>query len=207
MSLDDRPIPAPADAEAAAPEEPIYRLAVAQYLAMVEATILVEDDPVELLEGWLVHKLRKSPPHVVATGLVRCALQRLVPQEWHVDTHELVVTADSVPETDVMWVRGGQRDYLEHHPGPGDVALIVEVADRTLGRDRRIKKRIYARAGIPVYWIVNLVDRRIEVYTEASGAEAPPDYAQRLDYSPDEEIPIVLGGVQIGRIPVHEMLP
>jgi len=207
VSLDSRPILSPADAEAVLPEETIFRLAVAQYLAMVDAGILIEDDPVELLEGLLVQKLRKSPRHVFATGSVRRGLERLAPPEWHVDTHELVVTTDSVAETDVMLVRGRRRDYLERHPGPRDVPLIVEVADRTLGRDRRIKKRLYARAGIPAYWIVNLVDLRIEVYTEPSGSAREPDYRQCRDYGPEDTIPVLLEGAEVGTVPVRDLLP
>jgi Uma2 family endonuclease len=84
---------------------------------------------------------------------------------------------------------------------------VVEVADTTLRTDRGTKKRIYARAGILVYWIVNLVDRRIEVYMEPSGARRKPDYRRQQEYGPADEIPVVLDGVEIGRVPVHDLLP
>ncbi len=133
---------------------------------MIRAGILTDDDPVELLDGWLVSKMPKNPPHCVVTRLIRQALERLVPAAWYVDTQEPLTTADSEPEPDVVVVRGETRQYLDRHPGPEDVGLVVEVADTTLQRDRTSKKRLYARAGIPVYWIVNLPESRCEVYSE-----------------------------------------
>ena len=104
-------------------------------------------------------------------------------------------------------VRGETRHYLDRHPGPHDVGLVIEVADTTLQRDRGFKKRLYARAGIPVYWIVNLSDNQCEVYTEPSGPEPQPDYHQRQDYSSSDVMPVVLAGVEVGRIAVREILP
>ena len=148
---------------AAVPTDLIWRLSVNQYHQMVCAGILTEEDPVELLAGWLVPKMPKNPPHRVATRLLRQALERVVPAGWYVDSQEPITTADSEPEPDVVVVRGETRQYLDRHPGPQDVALIIEVADTTLQRDRVLKQRIYAAAGIPVYWIVNLLDNQLEV--------------------------------------------
>jgi hypothetical protein len=63
-------------------------------------------------------------------------------------------------------VRGDTQQYLDRHPGAEDIALIIEVSDTTLQRDRTVKKRIYARAGISIYWIVNLVEEQVEVYSQ-----------------------------------------
>ena len=81
--------------------------------------------------------------------------------------------------------------------------LLVEVSDSTLDRDRGAKSAAYAKGRIPVYWIVNLVDRQVEVYTHPS----PSGYASRVDFKPGEEIPVVLDGVEIGRIAVASILP
>src|SRR4051812_41814935 len=67
----------------------------------------------------------------------------------------------------------------DHHPGPSDIALVIEVADSSLARDRDIKGPAYAAAGLPVYWIVNLIERQVEVYTAPSGPSADPAYGQR----------------------------
>ena len=73
---------------------------------------------------------------------------------------------DSKPEPDRCVVRGTVRDYEERTPEPADIALVVEIADSSLAEDRKLAAEVYGPAGIPVYWIVNLVDRQVEVYTD-----------------------------------------
>lgn len=190
----------------AVPDAPIWRLSVPQYHQMIQSGILTDDDPVELLEGWLVTKMPKNPPHRLATQLLREALAQSVPPGWFVDAQEPITTADSEPEPDVMVVRGVRRDYRDRHPGPGDIGVIVEVADTTLQRDRGVKLRLYAAAGIPIYWIVNLSERRLEVYSEPSGPTETPQYARRQDYMPDATVMLVLDGAPAGEIAVAEVL-
>jgi len=119
----------------AVPGVSIWRLSVAQYHEMIRAGILAEDDPVELLDGCLVQKIIKNPPHCLATGLVRDALEKALPEGWHVKSQDPITLAASEPEPDVTVVRGSRRDYADRHPGPADVALVVEVADTGLQRD------------------------------------------------------------------------
>jgi Uma2 family endonuclease len=207
MAIRSQPILASDDCSSDLPTEPIYRLSVAQYHAMARTGILTEDDPVELLEGWLVRKMTKNRPHTVVTRRLRSALERILPADWYVESQEPVTTADSEPEPDVLVVRAELRDNLERQPGPEDVALVVEVADSSLRLDRGTKKRIYARAGIPVYWIVNLIEQQIEVYIDPSGPQKRRDYRRRQDYGPSDAIPVVLHGVEVGRIPARELLP
>ena len=107
----------------------------------------------------------------------------------------------------VTIVRGETRQYLDRHPGPQDVALVVEVADSSLQRDRSLKKRLYAAAGISVYWIVNLIDGQIEVYTEPSGPVEKPDYQRQQNYGPADTIPVVIEDHQVGRLLVQDLLP
>jgi hypothetical protein len=208
MSVAARAISAPpAEDNAAIPDAPIYRLSVEQYHALARAGILDEDAPVELLEGWLVQKMTKHKPHSIVTRRVRRALERLVPSGWYVDSQEPLTTAESEPEPDVFVAREEMADDPERHPGPQDVALVVEVEESSLRTDQETKKRIYARAGIPIYWIANLVHSRFEVYTEPEGPADRPDYRQRREYGPADEIPVVIDGAEIGRIPVRDLLP
>jgi Uma2 family endonuclease len=174
---------------------------------MARAGILGADARVELLEGWLVPKMTQNPPHVLVAGLIHDALVGLVPIGWHVRSGNPVTTADSEPEPDLAVIRGSRRDYGERHPDSHDTALAIEVADASLRQDRGAKKRLYARAGIAVYWIVNLKSRQIEVYTDPAIAAQPPDYAQRHDYSVSDSIPVLLDGVEIGHLPVRDLLP
>jgi Uma2 family endonuclease len=191
----------------AIPDDAVYRLSVEQYHGMISAGVLAEDEAVELLEGWLVPKMTKNPRHRVATGLVRRALERAVPAGWFVDSQEPVTTADSEPEPDVSVIRGELRQYLSNHPGSRDTALVVEVADASLARDRTTKQRVYARAGVPVYWIVNLVDRRVEVHTEPSGPTDRPGYRARREFGPEDEVPLFLDGREVARLRVCDLLP
>jgi Uma2 family endonuclease len=174
---------------------------------MIRTGILTDDDPVELLEGWLVPKMPRNPSHRVTTGLLRKVLEGKTPPGWYVDTQEPITLADSEPEPDVVVVRGETRKYLDRHPGPPDLGLVIEVADTTLQRDRTSKLRLYALASIGVYWIVNLTERRIEVYTQPSGPADQPGYRQRQDYGPEDEVPLVVEGRQLGTLAVSDVLP
>ena len=189
------------------PADPIWPLRIEQYHQMIQAGILTDDDPVELLEGWLVTKMPKNPPHTLTTQLTRDALTALAPAGYYVDDQEPLTTGESEPEPDVMVVRGQRRDYRDHHPGPQDIALVIEVSDTTLQRDRTLKKQIYARGLIPVYWIINLSERQIEQYTQPSGPNEHPEYQQRQDYPMGTYIPVHLDDQSIGEIAVAELLP
>ncbi|MEP0792285.1 MULTISPECIES: Uma2 family endonuclease [Cyanophyceae] len=191
---------------AAVPTEPVWRLSVEQYHQMIRLGILSDDDPVELLDGWLVYKMPKNPPHRATTKLTRNALEAVIPEGWYVDTQEPITLADSEPEPDVVVVRGNTRDYLDRHPGASDIALIIEVADSTLERDRTSKQRLYARAGIPIYWIINLPEKQVEVYTEPV-VTSESIYQRRQDYQLSDEVPVAIAGQIVSRLSVLELLP
>jgi len=189
------------------PPEPIARITVAQYHRMIDAGVWTDDDAIELLEGWLVPKMPKKSPHRVATWLLRDALAKLLPAGWFVESQEPLTTPDSELEPDIYVAKGKCRDYCDRHPGPKDVPLVVEVADATVARDRGIKKRLYARARIAVYWIVNLKARQIEVYTDPTGPGKAPDYRSSAIVDADESIAVMLGSTRVGKIQVSDILP
>lgn len=185
-------------------------MSVAKYHELIREGVLTEDDPVELLEERLIRKMPKNPPHVLATGLVQEILQKAVPEGWFVNSQEPVTLSDGEPEPDGAVVRGLRRQYRDRHSGPMDVALVVEVADSSLERDRSEKKRSYARAGIPIYWIVNLRDSQLEVYTEPTGPTQPPDqpsYRCEITYGPEERVPVVIEGKEVAQLAVRDFLP
>ena len=194
-------------AQVAVPKEPIWRLQVHQYQEMIRNGILTDDDPVELLEGWLVAKMPKNPPHRVTTQITREVLAQMLPSGWYVDDQEPITTKDSEPEPDIVIVQGDRRDYLDRHPYADEVALVIEVADTTLQRDRTSKKRLYARAGIAVYWIINLVDRKIEVYTKPLSNAETPDYQEKRDFLLTDTIPVILNNQVINTIRVQTLFP
>ncbi len=207
MSVTTELIPAECEQDPAIPDVPIYRLSVAQYHAMAKAGILGEDDPVELLEGWLVQKMTKHRPHSLSTLLIREALRSLISSGWYVDTQEPVTTEDSEPEPDIVVVRGSPRDYADRQPAPADVSLVIEVADSTLQTDRGRKLRLYARVGIAIYWIVNLTERQIEVYSDPSGPAPAPSYRECRIYVAGDPLPVWLDAMEIGVLMVADLLP
>jgi Uma2 family endonuclease len=140
-----------------------------EYGRLIDLGVLHEDDPIELLEGRLVVAEPQHSPHATAIDLAGEALRHAFGPGWRVRVQlPLGLGLDSEPEPDVAVVRGGPRDFLAQHPATA--ALVIEVADSSLPLDRRLKARIYARAGLADYWIVNLVDRVVEVHRDPLSA-------------------------------------
>ena len=100
-------------------------------------------------------------------------------------------------------MRGTIRDYEDRQPGPDDILLLVEVADSSLADDRQLATWVYGPAGIPVYWIVNLVHRQVEVYTDPG----PDGYRSRVVFADGQSVPVVIDGHPLGQIAVADLLP
>jgi Uma2 family endonuclease len=197
----------PADSEEfSVPIESLKRFTVDEYHMLIDAGTFADNEALELLEGFLVYKMGKKRAHSLATRRLRQFLEPLV-TGCYVDTQEPVTTGDSEPEPDASVVRGRAEDYGAHQPFAENVVLVVEVSDRTLGRDRGMKKRIYARANIPVYWIVNLVERQVEIYTEPISSGKEPDYKSFQIVAADGELPVIIDGRELGRLKVKDLLP
>jgi Uma2 family endonuclease len=183
-----------------------HQFTVDEYHRMIQTGILDETDRVELLEGYVVDKMRHNPLHDGSIQVVQDVLAPRLPAGWCIRGQSAVTLSDSEPEPDLTVVRGTSRTYLTRHPHPGDVGMLVEIADSSLARDRD-KARIYARARIAIYWIINLVDRQVEVFSLPSGPIADPSYGQQTKYRLRETVPLTLEGNEIGSIPVQDLLP
>ena len=184
----------------------IARFSVARYLRMTEQGILSADDKVELLENNVVLKMPRNPPHDGTIQFITDMLRPHLPAGWGFRILLAVVLPDSVPEPDICLARGDARTYLTRHPTAADCGLVIEVADSSLLRDQRDKTRIYARAGIVCYWIVNLPDRRVEVYSQPSGPTAAPQYGAFATFQPGDAIPLTLDAATVS-IPAADLLP
>ncbi|HEX5442575.1 MAG TPA: Uma2 family endonuclease [Pirellulales bacterium] len=185
----------------------IAKFSVARYQKMIETGVLTPDDKVELLENYVVLKMPRKPPHDGTIDLLMAAIGLRLPAGWLPRVQRAVVFSDSQPEPDFAVVRGTARSYLARHPAAGDVGLLVEVADSSLLRDQRDKARIYARGGIVCYWIVNLPDRQVEVYTQPSGSAATPDYASIRFYGAGDQLSLMLDGQPVAAVAVEDLLP
>jgi Uma2 family endonuclease len=179
----------------------LYRFTVDEYERMSGD---LEDPRVELIDGYVVKKMPKKPPHIWAVGNVLQALAASIPSGWSCRKEDPVRIPDfDEPEPDVAVVRGLREDYRNRIPMPSDVALLVEVAEATLEQDRGKKRDAYARGGIPVYWIVNLVESQVEVYSSPS----PAGYQSIQVFKPGQDVPVVIDGKEVGRIAVADTLP
>jgi putative restriction endonuclease len=189
----------------AVPPFPIRRFSVDEYHEMIETGVLTENLRVELLHGWLVPKMTVNPPHNYA---VTALMEQLVAfgARAVVRVQQPITTSDSEPEPDVVFALGTNADYKKRNPRPSDCVIVIEVADTTLQEDRTTKLELYADAKVAVYWLVNLIDRRVEVYTQPRGGKKPT-YKQQANFGPDDEVPVVIGGRQLGHIAVKELLP
>lgn len=186
---------------------PLYRLSVAQYHAMGEHGIFKPEDRVELIRGLLVTKTMKKSPHIIATARLRKVLGVRVPPGWDYLIQDPITLADSEPEPDTSVIRGQVDDYRSGPPKAADVGLVVEAAETSLPYDRGVKKELYGEAGIPTYWIVNLVDNQLEVYTDPTGPCAKPGYASSTTLGPADEVPLILDSQEVARIRVSDLLP
>jgi Uma2 family endonuclease len=183
------------------------KVTVAEYHQMIRDGAFDDGDPIELIEGYLVQKMPHNTPHASTVQKLTKRLIRLAPSGWEVRIQLPITLTDSEPEPDAALARGTDVTFDTHHPEPAELGLVVEVADSSRYSDRLEKGRVYARAGIPVYWIVNVADKRIEVYTTPDTTANPPAYAARLDYLPGDTVPITLDGAVVGTIAVNELLP
>jgi Uma2 family endonuclease len=182
----------------------LYRFTVDQYERMAEVGILTTDDRVELINGYVVTKMPKGPEHVWASKSLEDLLEPLVRIAWCVRREEPArIPALNEPEPDGVVARGTRRAYLRRHPEPAEIALVAEISDTTYHRDRYEKYPAFAASGIPVYWIVHLPRRCIEVYTDPG----PDGYATRKDYHSGEAVPVVIDGQQLGFVAVDDILP
>ncbi len=116
---------------------------------------------------------------------------------------DVVITDYDRPQPDLAVVRGAARDYLNSYATPADIGLGVEISGSTLASDRSAKMPRYAAARIPIYWIVNLVDGQVEVYTDPAG----DSYNHCEIFKRGDAIPVIIDGKRVGQIAVSEILP
>lgn len=188
-------------------EAQIKRWTRVEYDQLIEKGVFRPDDHVELIDGLLVVAEPQSSYHYTAIGLVVRALTRAFGEGWTIRSQgPLALDETSEPEPDVAVVRGDLRDYAEAHPA--DPVLVVEVALTSLAFDREHKASLYARAGRPEYWIVNLVDRVLEVHRDPSSSPSAPygwDYRAVDVLGPDASVSPL--AVPTARIAVADLLP
>jgi Uma2 family endonuclease len=183
---------------------PLRRITVDEYERIADSGALDDPERVELVDGYLVRKMPKSPEHCYSTQKVLDTLMGLLRPGWFSRKEGPVrIPAYDEPEPDISIARGSIENYRHRHPGPAEMVLVVEVSLTTLDLDRGLKLSAYATDAIPVYWIVNLVERQVEVYT----GPGPGAYQSRADFRPGQAVPVLSDGRHLGDIAVDDLLP
>jgi Uma2 family endonuclease len=186
-----------------APVAGFRRFSVDEYHKLIEIGMLTENDRVELLEGYLVEKMPHDPLHDGTLQKLNRRILKVLPAGWDLRIQMATTLGRSEPEPDGAVVRDVSHGYVKRHPGPKDIGVVIEVANTTLDSDRADKLMIYASTGLPVYWIVNVVDRQIEVY----GQPKKTGYRSKVIYKRGDSLPLKLDGTIVASIPVDDLLP
>ncbi len=167
---------------------------------MYEAGIISENEHVELIRGKIIRKRPKGSKHSnTINRITRCLLIKLQGKAEIHNQNPISIPDDSEPEPDLALLIPPLERYDHRLPQPEDVLLVVEVSDSTLEWDRKEKTRLYAEAGIPVCWVVNIAAREIEVYEKPSAI----GYKSMTRFGAGEELPVAALGV---RVQVNELL-
>jgi Uma2 family endonuclease len=182
---------------------PVRRFTVDEYHRMIDAGILGANDRVELDNGWIVEISPIGPPHVTSVNLIAGALQDLLPVGWTIRAQSPITLETGEPEPVLVVARGKVRDYSVRHPFGADIGLLIEVADDSLQFDRAQKRLEYANANIAEYWIVNLVNRCVEVHRSPSSG----DYSEREIIGAEGALKLNLAGQCAGQLSVADLLP
>ena len=189
------------------PRQGVRKFTIDEYHKLIDDGFFGTDEKFELVEGWIVTKMSRNPPHDVAIDKTHEAIQPYLPKQWRIRIQSAITTLDSEPEPDLAVVLGPAERYVDHHPGASEIAMVIESAASSLEFDRADKGRIYAAVGIAVYWILNVVDRQVEVYTEPSGPRADPGYETQAIFAGDDRVPLVIAENTITEVPVRLLLP
>ncbi len=140
---------------------------VSEYYKMAEVGILKPTNRVELINGEIIQKSPIKSPHANAISILEELLFEQLIKKVTIRTQSPIrISNISEPEPDFAVVKYGRSRYAKKHPSGIDTFLIMEVSDSTLQYDRKIKKKLYATANIPEYWIINIPDSQIEVFTQ-----------------------------------------
>ena len=194
--------------------ELIYRVTVTEYHEMIANGTILSGEPFELLDGQIVRKIRAARGDNLMTVGIEHALivKRLAkltnafePFGCHLISQQpITLPPRDEPEPDAAVIRGTVEDYSERHPGLADILCVIEVADSSLSRDRGYKLHLYANAGIPMYVIVNLVDRVVEVYRQPVMGEGR--FNEVANPSPGESIAFPTGTGEAVVVKVKQMI-
>ena len=154
-----------------------YKWSIEEWHELVESGLL-EGKPVELLEGEIIEMSPEGIPHSYTNDSVVKYLRKVLEGLADVKESHPITLDNSEPEPDVAIVRLPEEIYKKHHPFPEDIYWLIEISNKTLKIDLEEKSHTYARNGIPEYWVINLVAKKVIVHTQPQGNT----YSQIVEY-------------------------
>jgi len=201
------PVVAPEFSTSSIPQ--FRRFTVEEFYRLAEVGVLREKERVELLEGYVTTMSPIWPPHSTSVNYLYRAFLRILPAGRDYTNGRDVQFPASSTEPDGLILRGSLGDFSNSVVTAKDVLLVIEVAESSLSVDRGIKLVIYAAASIPEYWIVNLPERKLEVYRRpvAAAGEQTAKYETVDVFSQDQSVDVVIEGTKVGSIVVRDILP
>ena len=181
-------------------------MSLEQYESLIASGFFTKRDDVHLINGIVVKRMAESPEHGAICDLIRRTMEviLLAVAGWHARGQNglKIPSQISIPRPDLAVVRGTERDYLKRYPEASEAALVAEVSVSSLTEDRAMAD-IYAAGGVPFYWIINVDDGQVEVYSDPG----PSGYRSHEVLAPGHVLPVVIDGVVIGEVLVGEILP
>ncbi|MBD2772775.1 Uma2 family endonuclease [Iningainema tapete] len=166
------------------------RFTIAEYDRLAKLGFFGEDERVELIRGEIIYMVSKGTLHSVCQTRLDRELYKLVGERATLRVQEPIIIPDfNEPEPDLVIAQNRDDDYLDAHPSPADVLLLIEIADSSLKYDQEVKLPLYAEADISDYWIFNLVDNCLECYSEPyQDVQGKFGYRRKLIYLPKESV-------------------
>jgi len=139
---------------------------VAEYHQMVDAGILTENDKIELINGEFITMSPIGSKHASCVKRLNTLLSNQLQDDAIISVQDPIQADEySEPEPDLAVLKPRADFYADGHPQPSDVLIVIEVSDSTLGFDKEVKLPLYAKAGIPEAWVINLPENTVEIYT------------------------------------------
>jgi Uma2 family endonuclease len=188
------------------PVERPYLFSVDDFYRMVDLDFFPDDVRVGLWEGQVYEEMGKKHPHSLSWAKLNSALGQILPRGWSLWAEcSIAISLNKAPMPDMLILRGDLDDFEDRRPVAADVSLLVELADSSLKIDTGAKLVAYAQAGISVYWVINLREKVIYVYSDPIPTEGR--YATSTAIGRDGMVPLILDGVQVALIAASDLLP
>jgi Uma2 family endonuclease len=192
------------------PIEAPFDISTEMFTAMIERDVFPHKNRIFLRDGRLYEKMSKTKSHGSVGASLSWAVARRLPEQWKIWPESTIVLDDrNAPLPDFSVIRSGElfgRANPERYPEPRDIGILIEVAVTSLRKDLTTGLEHYARTGIPAYWVVDVLGRRLLTHSEPRSEQGRGLYARVETYQSGQSIPLILDGQTLASIPFDEIL-